>query len=86
MLYPNYSAEVAKQAQEQALRTIVDVLVTRNGDYRDIFTAKDTYITPLLASAYGVPFTRKMGRHAQLAACRGCLIPCPGWRPDPDQF
>ena len=60
-LYPNYSAEVAKQAQEQALRTIVDVLVTRNGDYRDIYTTNKTFLTPVLASAYGVPFTSKWG-------------------------
>lgn len=60
-LYPNYSAEVAKEAQEQTLRTIVDELVTRNGDYRNIFTVKDTYITPLLASAYGMRFTGKWG-------------------------
>ena len=61
MLYPNYSADVAKQAQEQALRTIVDTLVTRNGDYRDIFTTDRTWMTPVLASAYGVPFTSKWG-------------------------
>jgi hypothetical protein len=60
-LYPNYSAEVARQAQEQALRTIVDVLVTNNGDYRDIYTTDRTFLTPVLASAYGVPFTSKWG-------------------------
>jgi hypothetical protein len=60
-LYPNYSAEVAKQAQEQALRTIVDLLVAHDGDYRDIYTTDRTYLTPLLASAYGVPFTAKWG-------------------------
>jgi hypothetical protein len=60
-LYPNYSAEVAKQAQEQALRTIVDLLVAQNGDYRDIYTTNKTFLTPVLASAYGVPFTAKWG-------------------------
>ena len=60
-LYPNYSAEIVKEAQEQTLRTIVDELVTRNGDYRNIFTVKDTYITPLLASAYGIRLTGKWG-------------------------
>lgn len=57
-LYPNYSGEVAKEAQEQTLRTIVDELVVRNGDYRDIFTTRKTYLTPVLASAYGLPLTR----------------------------
>ena len=60
-LYPNYSSDVAKQAQEQALRTIVDELVVRNGDYRDIFTTNKTYLTPTLASAYGLPLTTKWG-------------------------
>jgi hypothetical protein len=60
-LYPNYSADVGKQAQEQALRTIVDELVVRNGDYRDIFTTNRTYLTPMLASAYGVPFNGEWG-------------------------
>jgi hypothetical protein len=60
-LYPNYSADVAKQAQEQALRTIVDLLITHDGDYRDIFTTDRTFLTPLLASAYGVPFDAKWG-------------------------
>jgi len=60
-LYPNYSAEVAKQAQEQALRTIVDLLVTQNGDYRDVYTTSKTFLTPVLASAYGLPFNAKWG-------------------------
>lgn len=60
-LYPNYSGDVAKQAQEQALRTIVDELVVRNSDYRDIFTTNKTFLTPMLASAYGVPFRMEWG-------------------------
>jgi hypothetical protein len=60
-LYPNYSADVAKQAQEQALRTIVDLLIKHDGDYRDIYTTDKTFLTPLLASAYGVPFDAKWG-------------------------
>jgi hypothetical protein len=60
-LYPNYSSEVAKQAQEQALRTIVDLLIAQDGDYRDIYTTNKTFLTPVLASAYGVPFDAKWG-------------------------
>lgn len=55
-LYPNYSVEVAKQAQEQTLRTIVDLLLVRGGDYRELFTTNRTFLTPLLASVYGVPY------------------------------
>ena len=60
-LYPNYSADLGKQAQEQTLRTIVDLLVTHNGDYRDIFTTNKTFLTPALASSYGVPYTAQWG-------------------------
>ena len=60
-LYPNYSSDIAKQGQEQTLRTIVDELVTRNGDYRTIFTTNRTFLTPALASAYGVPLQTKWG-------------------------
>ncbi len=69
-LYPNYSADIAKQAQEQALRTIVDELVVRNGDYRDIFTVRDTQVTPLLASAYGIPLAGKWGDFQQWRSIR----------------
>ena len=60
-LYPNYSSDLGKQAQEQALRTIVDLLVKRNGDYRDIYTTSKTFLTPALASSYGVPYTAQWG-------------------------
>ena len=36
------------------MRTIVDQLLTQNGDYRDIFTTHKTFLTPLLASIYKV--------------------------------
>src|SRR6185312_12724451 len=40
------------------LRTIVDLLLHRNGDYRDLFTTRDTFLTPALAALYGVPLAR----------------------------
>ena len=60
-LYPNYSSDLGKQAQEQALRTIVDLLVAHKGDYRDVFTTNKTFLTPALASSYGVPYTAQWG-------------------------
>ena len=42
-------------AREQTLRTIVDQLIVKNGDYRDLFTTRDTFISPSLAALYGVP-------------------------------
>jgi hypothetical protein len=54
-LFPKFSAQVAKDAREQTLRTIVDVVLTRNADYREIFTTKRTFLTPELGAIYRVP-------------------------------
>ncbi len=54
-IYPKFSAQVAEDAQEQTLRTIVDVVLNGRGDYRDIFTTKKTYLTRPLAAIYQVP-------------------------------
>ena len=54
-LFPKFTFKVAADAQEQTLRTITDHLLTRKGDYRDLFTTRDTFLSPMLASVYGVP-------------------------------
>ena len=56
-IYPKYSSHVAQDAREQTLKTVVDLLLTRRGDYRDIFTTKKTFMTKTLASVYQVPFS-----------------------------
>jgi hypothetical protein len=53
-LYPMYTSQLAKDAKEQALRTIVDLLLTHNGDYRDLFTAKKTFMNRNLGALYDV--------------------------------
>lgn len=55
MIYPKYTVEVSRAAQEQTLRTLVDLLVARDGDYREIFTTRKTFLTPLLGAIYKVP-------------------------------
>jgi len=57
VLYPKFSARVAADAQEQTLRTIVDLLLRQNGDYRDLFTTQTTFLTPLLGAIYKIPLT-----------------------------
>lgn len=54
-LFPNFNHGIVVQAREQTLRTIVDQLVRQNGDYRKLFTSRETFMTPLLASSYRVP-------------------------------
>jgi len=60
-IYPKYGSAVAVDAQEQTLRTVADLLVTNNGDYRDIFTTRKTYLTRLLGSVYAVPVSVPTG-------------------------
>ncbi|MBM0106690.1 DUF1592 domain-containing protein [Steroidobacter sp. S1-65] len=55
MFFPRFTPRVIDQAQEQTLRTIVDLLVVRQGDYRDLFTTPDTFLTRSLAALYGIP-------------------------------
>lgn len=54
-IYPKYSSQLAEDAREQALRTIVDLLVTRDGDYRDLFTTRRTFMNRNLGALYRVP-------------------------------
>jgi hypothetical protein len=56
-LFPKFSAQAAEDAQEQTLKTIVDLVVTNGGDYRDIFTTRKTFLTQELAAIYKVPIT-----------------------------
>jgi hypothetical protein len=54
-IFPRYSSQLAKDAEEQSLRTIVDLLVTNRGDYRDLFTTRKTFLNRTLAALYKVP-------------------------------
>ena len=55
--YPKFSLAVADSAREQTLKVVVDQLITRNGDYRDLFTTRETFINKALAPVYKVPYT-----------------------------
>jgi hypothetical protein len=54
-IYPAFVGDSVQDAREQTLRTIVDHLITRNLDYRDLFTTRHTFLSPSLATLYGVP-------------------------------
>jgi hypothetical protein len=64
-IYPKWTVKVAQDAQEQTLRSIVDLVLTRKGDYRDLFTSRNTFLTPLLGSVYGVPVAPGRGGEQQ---------------------
>ena len=54
-IYPMFSGVTLQDAREQTLRTIVDQLVSKKLDYRDLFTTRDTFISPSLAAVLQVP-------------------------------
>lgn len=54
--YPKFSQAVADSAREQTLRTVIDSLIVRKIDYRDLFTTNETQLNRHLAAVYNVPF------------------------------
>ncbi len=53
-VYPYFLGGIAAEAREQTLRTVVDQLLKRDGDYRDLFTSRETFMSPTLGILYGV--------------------------------
>lgn len=53
-IYPSFTGETAVDAREQTLRTVVDHLLTRRADYRDLFTTRQTFMSQSLAPIYKV--------------------------------
>ena len=57
LVYPSFTGVTVADAREQTLRTVVDHLLTKNGDYRDLYTTRSTFISPSLAALYQLPAT-----------------------------
>lgn len=53
--FPTYSQRVAHDAREQTLRVIVEHLLTRDLDYRELFTSRRSQLTRTLGPLYRVP-------------------------------
>ena len=53
--FPLYSAQVAAEAREQTLKVVVDHLVNRRGDYRELFTTQRFFMSRILGPIYGIP-------------------------------
>jgi Protein of unknown function (DUF1588)/Protein of unknown function (DUF1592)/Protein of unknown function (DUF1595)/Protein of unknown function (DUF1585)/Protein of unknown function (DUF1587) len=54
-VYPFFTGATVSDAREQTLRTVVDHLITRNLDYRDLYTTRATFMSPALAPLYQIP-------------------------------
>jgi hypothetical protein len=55
MIYPMVTGATLADAREQTLRTMIDHLLSKELDYRDLFTTRDTFMSMPLAAVYGVP-------------------------------
>ncbi len=61
LIYPAFSLAAAEDGKEQVLRTLIDVLVVKNQDYRDLFTTRETFMTSALGLVYRLPATNPGG-------------------------
>ncbi len=57
LAYPMVTGGTIADAREQTLMTIVDHLLRKNLDYRDLFTTRSTFMSPNLSAVYGVAST-----------------------------
>jgi hypothetical protein len=55
-IYPKFNQSVSDSAKEQTLKTIIELLVRQQRDYRDLFTSNETFINRPLAAVYRIPF------------------------------
>jgi hypothetical protein len=55
-IYPKYSEDVAASAREETLRTTIDLVLKKGGDFRDILVSRKTFINRPLAWVYDVPY------------------------------
>lgn len=54
-VYPMVTGATLRDAREQTLRTVIDHLLVREADYRDLFTTRRTFLSMPLAAVYGTP-------------------------------
>ncbi len=55
LVYPSFTGVTVADAREQTLRTVVDHLITKHQDYRDLYTTRSTFLSPALAAIYQLP-------------------------------
>ncbi len=61
ILFPAFNQAMIGDAAEQTLLTAIDHLVTREGDYRDLFTTRNTFLSRALGIVYQVPVPTRDG-------------------------
>ncbi len=61
VIYPSFVRAVKEDMPEQTLRTITQHVLLDDGDYRDLFTTRRTFMTRPLGVIYGVPIAQASG-------------------------
>jgi hypothetical protein len=54
-VYPFFTGVTVTDAREQTLRTVIDQLIVKKKDYRDLYTTRQTFLSPALAALYNLP-------------------------------
>jgi hypothetical protein len=54
-VYPFFTGAMATDAREQTLRTVVEHLLQKQLDYRDLYVTRATFMSPALAPLYQIP-------------------------------
>lgn len=57
-VYPFFTGATAADAREQTMRTLVNHLINKQLDYRELYTTRDTFMSPALAPLYQIPASR----------------------------
>ena len=61
LIFAYFNQQVLQALPEQTLRTLTDLLLARNADYREIFTTNRTFMTRALGPVYKVPVAASEG-------------------------
>jgi hypothetical protein len=62
-VYPMVTGATLRDAREQTLRTVIDHVLVREADYRDLFTTRRTFMSMPLAAVYGTPSSQGWVEH-----------------------
>ena len=60
-LFPAFSQALINDAREQTLRVVTDHLLAQDGDYRELFTTRQSFMTRTLGIVYQVPVRTALG-------------------------
>lgn len=61
VIYPYFNQDVLQALPEQMLRTITTQLLDGDGDYRELFTTRKTWMNRALGALYRVPVSQSQG-------------------------